>query len=132
MERMQRCCVVLCVACSCVERRSHAAASLLQHAPRRCQHKQEKLERAANFARVMEELAQLGAFVRLCDYLLVEGVVSCALASVEELLALLTAHKQQVRARAGRVRMRASVCHCTQRLRICSACAQRLSAPCCC
>lgn len=44
----------------------------------------------------MEELGQLGAFVRLADYLLVEGVMACAVQAVEDLLALLTAHKQQV------------------------------------
>lgn len=36
---------------------------------------QEKLERAANYARIMEELQQLGQFVRLTDYLFVEGVM---------------------------------------------------------
>ena len=35
--------------------------------------KHEKLERAANFARVMKELTMLGAFIRLADYLFVEG-----------------------------------------------------------
>jgi hypothetical protein len=63
---------------------------------------QEKLDRAANYARVMEELSQLGAFVRLADYLFVEGVMVAAVTSVEELLGALTAHKQQVRGRAGR------------------------------
>eukprot|EP00879_Flechtneria_rotunda_P022627 GHRR01023894.1.p1 GENE.GHRR01023894.1~~GHRR01023894.1.p1 ORF type:complete len:968 (+),score=348.72 GHRR01023894.1:492-3395(+) len=57
--------------------------------------KQEKLERAANYARVMDELSQLGIFVRLVDYLFVEGVMACAVAGVEGLLALLTVHKQQ-------------------------------------
>jgi dynein heavy chain len=46
----------------------------------------------------MEELTQLGSFVRLADYLLVEGVMARAIAGVEELLALLTNQKQQVRA----------------------------------
>lgn len=36
---------------------------------------QEKLDRAANYARIMEELRQLGQFVRLADYLFVEGVM---------------------------------------------------------
>eukprot|EP00878_Enallax_costatus_P031474 GHUV01034420.1.p1 GENE.GHUV01034420.1~~GHUV01034420.1.p1 ORF type:complete len:647 (+),score=200.09 GHUV01034420.1:874-2814(+) len=57
--------------------------------------KQEKLDRAANYARIMEELSQLGAFVRLADYLFVEGVMACAVQAVEDLLTLLTAHKQQ-------------------------------------
>jgi len=57
---------------------------------------QEKVERAANYARVMEELGQLGNFVRLADYLFVEGVMACALTGVEELLALLVSNKQQV------------------------------------
>ena len=35
--------------------------------------KREKQERAANFARVMREVTMLGAFVRLADYLFVEG-----------------------------------------------------------
>lgn len=35
--------------------------------------KREKMERAANFARVMKELTMLGSFIRLVDYLFVEG-----------------------------------------------------------
>jgi hypothetical protein len=35
--------------------------------------KREKIERAANFARVMRELTMLGSFIRLADYLFVEG-----------------------------------------------------------
>lgn len=35
--------------------------------------KREKVERAANFSRVMRELTMLGAFIRLADYLFVEG-----------------------------------------------------------
>lgn len=37
--------------------------------------KQEKMERAANFARVMKEQTMLGAFVRLADYMFVEAVI---------------------------------------------------------
>lgn len=39
--------------------------------------KQEKMERAANFARVMKEQTMLGAFVRLADYMFVEAVIRC-------------------------------------------------------
>lgn len=35
--------------------------------------KKEKLDRAHNFARVMKELTMLGRFIRLADYLFVEG-----------------------------------------------------------
>lgn len=35
--------------------------------------KKEKVERAANFKRVMHEVTMLGSFVRLADYLFVEG-----------------------------------------------------------
>jgi len=35
--------------------------------------KREKLERAQNFARVMKEVTMLGRFIRLADYLFVEG-----------------------------------------------------------
>jgi hypothetical protein len=45
----------------------------------------------------MRELSQLGVFVRLADYLFVEAVMATAVANVEELLGVLTAHKQQVR-----------------------------------
>lgn len=61
-----------------------------------CTSLQEKIERAANYARVMRELAQLGQFVRLADYLFVEAVMATAVVNVEELLGVLTAHKQQV------------------------------------
>lgn len=44
----------------------------------------------------MRELAQLGQFVRLADYLFVEAVMATAVVNVEELLGVLTAHKQQV------------------------------------
>lgn len=44
----------------------------------------------------MKELSQLGQFVRLADYLFVEAVMATAVESVEELLGVLTAHKQQV------------------------------------
>lgn len=35
--------------------------------------KEEKLERAANYARVMREQTMLGNFIRLADYMFVEG-----------------------------------------------------------
>lgn len=35
--------------------------------------KREKIERAQNFARVMREVTMLGSFIRLADYLFVEG-----------------------------------------------------------
>lgn len=35
--------------------------------------KKEKQERASNFKRVMHEVTMLGSFVRLADYLFVEG-----------------------------------------------------------
>jgi dynein heavy chain len=35
--------------------------------------KEEKMERAANFARVMREQTMLGNFIRLADYMFVEG-----------------------------------------------------------
>ena len=38
--------------------------------------KKEKIERARTYWRVMEEEQMLGAFIRLVDYLFVEGVVS--------------------------------------------------------
>lgn len=44
----------------------------------------------------MLELSQLGVFVRLADYLFVEAVMATAVANVEDLLGVLTAHKQQV------------------------------------
>jgi hypothetical protein len=56
-----------------------------------------QLERAANYARIMEELTQLGSFVRLADYLVVEAIMSRAVAGLEDLLGLLTSQKQQVR-----------------------------------
>ncbi|KAG1661620.1 hypothetical protein FOA52_002850, partial [Chlamydomonas sp. UWO 241] len=55
--------------------------------------KQEKIERAANYARVMKELTMLGAFVRVADYMFVEGVIDRAITSTHELLSLLTAPK---------------------------------------
>lgn len=58
--------------------------------------KKEKLDRATNYARIMEELTMLGSFVRLADYLFVEGVMSRAVTAVEDLLNLLTQQKQQV------------------------------------
>ena len=35
--------------------------------------KEEKMERAANYARVMREQTMLGNFIRLADYMFVEG-----------------------------------------------------------
>jgi hypothetical protein len=55
-----------------------------------------QLERAANYARIMEELTQLGSFVRLADYLVVEAIMARAVAGLEDLLGLLTSQKQQV------------------------------------
>ncbi|KXZ55711.1 DHC8 protein [Gonium pectorale] len=55
--------------------------------------KREKIERAQNFARVMREVTMLGSFIRLADYLFVEGVISRVLTTTEEVLGLLTAPK---------------------------------------
>lgn len=75
--------------CSVLAKRpSHCTACVLTP--------QEKVEHAANYARVMLELSQLGQFVRLADYLFVEAVMATAVSNVEELLGVLTAHKQQV------------------------------------
>lgn len=38
--------------------------------------KNEKIERAANYTRVMKELTMLGAFIRMADYMFVEGVIN--------------------------------------------------------
>ncbi|KAI8468855.1 MAG: dynein heavy chain, N-terminal region 2-domain-containing protein [Monoraphidium minutum] len=53
--------------------------------------KKEKMERAANYARIMEELSLLGPLVRLADYLVVGGVMGRALAAAEYTLAMLNA-----------------------------------------
>ncbi|KAK9828903.1 hypothetical protein WJX72_002692 [[Myrmecia] bisecta] len=53
--------------------------------------KSEKLERARTYKRVMEEAAMLGTFIRLVDYMVVEGVMDRAIATVDELLATLEA-----------------------------------------
>lgn len=47
--------------------------------------KHEKLERARNFSRVMQELTMLSRFIRLADYLFVEGtcVHECACTRVQ-------------------------------------------------
>lgn len=45
--------------------------------------KKEKMERAANFARVMKELTMLGSFIRLTDYLFVEGLIERAVGCCE-------------------------------------------------
>ncbi|KAG2501733.1 hypothetical protein HYH03_000233 [Edaphochlamys debaryana] len=55
--------------------------------------KREKIERAQNFARVMREVTMLGAFIRLADYLFVEGVISRAVTTTDDLLTLLAAPK---------------------------------------
>ncbi|GLC47993.1 hypothetical protein PLESTB_000047400 [Pleodorina starrii] len=55
--------------------------------------KREKIERAQNFARVMREVTMLGSFIRLADYLFVECVISRAITTTEEVLALLAAPK---------------------------------------
>jgi dynein heavy chain, axonemal len=56
--------------------------------------KREKVERACNFSRVMHEVTLLGGFVRLVDYLVVEGVVDRTITTCEELLALLQGARQ--------------------------------------
>jgi len=55
--------------------------------------KREKLERAQNFARVMKELTMLGRFIRLADYLFVEGMIECVTDSANQTLAMLVPHK---------------------------------------
>ncbi len=42
--------------------------------------KKEKVSRALNFSRVMHELTMLGSFIRLADYLFVEGTMNMCLA----------------------------------------------------
>eukprot|EP00854_Cymbomonas_tetramitiformis_P002484 gene2484-3228_t len=51
--------------------------------------KKEKIERAKTYRRVAEEAKMLGDFIRLADYMLVEGVVGRAINTVAELLDLL-------------------------------------------
>eukprot|EP00899_Mesostigma_viride_P020786 jgi/Mesvir1/28709/Mv19680-RA.1 len=51
--------------------------------------KQEKIERARTYRRVAEEANMLGDFIRLADYMLVEGLVDRAICTAEELLAIL-------------------------------------------
>jgi dynein heavy chain len=51
--------------------------------------KQEKIERAKTYRRVIEEAKQLGDFIRLADYMLVEGLVDRTISTTEELLSLL-------------------------------------------
>ncbi len=55
--------------------------------------KQEKLDRAACYARAMQELSLLGSCIRLSDYMMVAGVVSRTIACVEDLLSLLASNK---------------------------------------
>eukprot|EP00898_Chlorokybus_atmophyticus_P003847 jgi/Chlat1/4463/Chrsp29S04567 len=51
--------------------------------------KHQKMERARTYRRVTEEAKMLGEFIRLADYMLVEGLVARAIGTAEELLALL-------------------------------------------
>ena len=51
--------------------------------------KQEKIERARTYKRVVEEAKMLGAFIRLVDNMLVEAVVGSAIGTVENLLGIL-------------------------------------------
>lgn len=57
--------------------------------------KREKMERAYNYARVMKELTMLGSFIRLADYMFVEGVIRRAVDCVDDTFAMLTSWKQQ-------------------------------------
>ena len=51
--------------------------------------KREQIERARTYKRVIEEAKMLGDFVRLIDYMLVEGLVSRTIGTVEDLLNVL-------------------------------------------
>ncbi|UPR05068.1 heavy chain of dynein [Chloropicon primus] len=51
--------------------------------------KQEKIERARTYKRVVEEAKMLGAFIRLVDNMLVEAIVGSAIGTVEHLLGIL-------------------------------------------
>ena len=58
--------------------------------------KAEKIERARTYRRVNEEAKMLGDFIKLVDYMLVEGTVKRAVTTTEELLALLEAPRKKV------------------------------------
>ena len=51
--------------------------------------KQEKIERARTYKRVVEEAKMLGAFIRLVDNMLVEAIVGSAIGTVKHLLGIL-------------------------------------------
>eukprot|EP00201_Polytomella_parva_P020499 CAMPEP_0175042260 /NCGR_PEP_ID=MMETSP0052_2-20121109/2450_1 /TAXON_ID=51329 ORGANISM="Polytomella parva, Strain SAG 63-3" /NCGR_SAMPLE_ID=MMETSP0052_2 /ASSEMBLY_ACC=CAM_ASM_000194 /LENGTH=3805 /DNA_ID=CAMNT_0016305023 /DNA_START=33 /DNA_END=11446 /DNA_ORIENTATION=+ len=55
--------------------------------------RKEKIDRAANFVRVMKEVTMLGAFIRLADYLVVEGVISRVISTMDEMLSMLSGPK---------------------------------------
>ncbi|CAG9462898.1 unnamed protein product [Pedinophyceae sp. YPF-701] len=57
--------------------------------------RQEKVDRAATYRRVMEEAARLGDFIRLVDYMLVEAVVDQSVSAVDDVRALLESPRQQ-------------------------------------
>eukprot|EP00242_Pyramimonas_sp_CCMP2087_P005349 CAMPEP_0198205188 /NCGR_PEP_ID=MMETSP1445-20131203/8681_1 /TAXON_ID=36898 /ORGANISM="Pyramimonas sp., Strain CCMP2087" /LENGTH=1441 /DNA_ID=CAMNT_0043877371 /DNA_START=94 /DNA_END=4415 /DNA_ORIENTATION=+ len=56
--------------------------------------KEEKIRRAKTYRRVVEEAKMLGDFIRLADYMLVEGVVAKGIGTVEELLDLVEAPRR--------------------------------------
>jgi hypothetical protein len=57
--------------------------------------KKEKIDRSKNFARVMQEVTMLRSFIRLADYLFIEGVIARVVVTTEDLLTLLQAQRQQ-------------------------------------
>ena len=57
--------------------------------------KQEKIERAQTYRRVSEEAKMLGDFIRLADYMLVEGLVGRTVNTAEQLLDVLEASRQK-------------------------------------
>ena len=63
--------------------------------------KAEKIERARTYHRVNEEAKMLGDFIKLVDYMLVEGTVKRAVTTAEELLTLLEAPKKRAEGSAG-------------------------------
>lgn len=58
--------------------------------------KKEKMERAYNYQRVMKELTMLGSFIRLVDYMFVEGVIRRAIDCVDDTYNMLTSWKSFV------------------------------------
>jgi len=71
--------------------------------------KAEKIKRAKTYRRVAEEAKMLGDFIRLADYMLVEGVVARGIGTVEELLELLMAPRREDTKSKGAC-VRACVC----------------------